>query len=157
VKLTAHLHLVPRLRMSGPLPLFFLYAFMAWDKFTIHLNTQILTLPIPVAVRSKAWVYGLSLVGIAGSNPDGAPSGLKPARACMPFSLVSVVCCHLKVSASGWSPVQRSPTKCGVSECNCKTSIMRRPLAHIGLSRQGKKIMPFFTENAVFIIRKTNR
>ena len=28
--------------------------------------------PIPVAVRSKAWVYGLSLAGIAGSNPAGS-------------------------------------------------------------------------------------
>jgi hypothetical protein len=27
--------------------------------------------PIPVAVRSKAWVYVRSLVGIAGSNPTG--------------------------------------------------------------------------------------
>ena len=25
--------------------------------------------PIPVAVRSKAWVYGLSLTGIVDSNP----------------------------------------------------------------------------------------
>ena len=30
----------------------------------------------------------------------------------------SVVCCQLEVSASGWSLVQRSPTECGVSECN---------------------------------------
>jgi len=26
-------------------------------------------MPISVAVRSKAWVYGLSLAGIVGSNP----------------------------------------------------------------------------------------
>ena len=26
-------------------------------------------LPIPVAVRSKAWVFGGSLTGIVGSNP----------------------------------------------------------------------------------------
>jgi hypothetical protein len=26
-------------------------------------------LPIPVAVRSKAWVFGRSLTGIVGSNP----------------------------------------------------------------------------------------
>jgi len=31
------------------------------------------------------------------------------------------------VSASGWSLVQRSRTKCGVSECNRKSSIMRSP------------------------------
>ena len=28
-------------------------------------------LPIPVAARSKAWFVGLSLAGIAGSNPAG--------------------------------------------------------------------------------------
>jgi hypothetical protein len=27
--------------------------------------------PIPVVTRSKAWVYGRSLTGIVGSNPDG--------------------------------------------------------------------------------------
>jgi hypothetical protein len=27
--------------------------------------------PIPVAARSKAWVFGRSLTGIAGSNPTG--------------------------------------------------------------------------------------
>jgi hypothetical protein len=26
--------------------------------------------PIPVAALSKAWIYGLSLAGIVGSNPD---------------------------------------------------------------------------------------
>jgi hypothetical protein len=48
--------------------------------------------PIPVAARSKAWVYGRSLTGIVGSNPvDG--------HGCL--SVVSVVCCQVEVSASG--------------------------------------------------------
>ena len=38
---------------------------------------------------------------------------------------MSVVCCHAEVSATGRSPVQWSPTKCGVSECDVGTSIMR--------------------------------
>ena len=42
-----------------------------------------------VAARSKAWVCGQSLAGIAGSNPAG---GMK--------SLVSVVCCRVEVSAT---------------------------------------------------------
>ena len=29
-------------------------------------------MPVPVAARSKAWVCGRSLAGIAGSNPSGA-------------------------------------------------------------------------------------
>ena len=36
-----------------------------------------------------------------------------PAVACM--SVVSVVCCHVEVSATDWSLVQRSPTDCGAS------------------------------------------
>jgi hypothetical protein len=71
---------------------------------------------IPVAVRSKAWVYGRSLAGIVGSNPAGT---------CM--SPVSVVCCQVGVSASGRSLVQRSLTKRGVSKRDRGSSIMRRP------------------------------
>jgi len=51
-------------------------------------------LPITVATRSKAWVFGCSLVGIAGSNPAGTW-----------LSLVSAVCCRVQVSASGSSLV----------------------------------------------------
>ena len=43
------------------------------------------------------------------------------------LSLVSVVCCHVEVSTSGGSFVQRSPTECGVSECDLETSKVRRP------------------------------
>jgi hypothetical protein len=35
---------------------------------------------------------------------------------------VSVVCCQVEVSATGWSLVQRSPTECGVSECDREAS-----------------------------------
>ena len=59
---------------------------------------------IPVAARSKAWFCSRSLAEIVGSNP---------ARAWM--SVVSFVCCQVEVSATGWSPVQRSSTDCGVS------------------------------------------
>jgi hypothetical protein len=40
---------------------------------------------------------------------------------------VSVVCCQVEVSASGWSLVHRRPTECGVSECDREASIMRMP------------------------------
>jgi hypothetical protein len=43
------------------------------------------------------------------------------------LSVVSVVCCQVEVSAMRWSPVQRSPTECGASECDLKTSGMMRP------------------------------
>jgi hypothetical protein len=50
------------------------------------------SLPIPVAARSKVWVYGRSLIGIVGSNPTGG-------HGCL--SLVSVVCCQVEVCATG--------------------------------------------------------
>jgi hypothetical protein len=40
---------------------------------------------------------------------------------------VIVVCCQIEVSASGRSRDQKSPTDCGVSECDLEVSIMRRP------------------------------
>jgi hypothetical protein len=43
------------------------------------------------------------------------------------LSVVSVVCCQVEVSATSWSFVQRSPTDCGVSECDRAASIMRGP------------------------------
>jgi hypothetical protein len=71
--------------------------------------------PIPVASRSKALVCGRSLVGIAGSN---SARGMN--------SLVSVVCCHVEVSATGRSLVQRSPAEWGVSECDREATTVRR-------------------------------
>jgi hypothetical protein len=41
---------------------------------------------------------------------------IPPGHGCLSF--VSVVCCQVEVSASGWSLVQGSPTECGVSECD---------------------------------------
>ena len=39
-------------------------------------------------------------------------------------SVVGVVCCQAEVFAAGLSFVQRSPTECGVSECDRKTSTL---------------------------------
>jgi len=56
------------------------------------------------------------------------------------FSCVAfIVCSQVEVSASGWSLVQRSPTECGVSECDREASLMRRPWPARGLLRHGKK------------------
>jgi len=43
------------------------------------------------------------------------------------LSLVNVVSSQVEVSALGLSLVQRSPTDCGVPECNREASIMRGP------------------------------
>ena len=51
-------------------------------------------LPMLVAARSKTWVCGCSLAGIAGSNTDGRMDVLSP---------VSVVCCQVEVTVKGRS------------------------------------------------------
>ena len=82
------------------------------------ISNDIIFMSIPKAAWSKVWVYGHLLAKIVGSNPT---------RGWMSVS-VRVVCCYKEISASaGWSLVQRSPTKCRVSECDCEASIMRRP------------------------------
>jgi hypothetical protein len=59
---------------------------------------------------------GRSLAGIGGSNPAGG----------MEVCLLWVLCVIKWRSASGWSLVQRSPTECGVSECDCEVSTVMR-------------------------------
>jgi hypothetical protein len=68
-----------------------------------------------VAALSEGWVCSRSHAGIAGSNPTAG-------HGCL--SLVNVVCCQVEVSAKGL--VQRSPTECGVSECDLETSTISR-------------------------------
>lgn len=66
-------------------------------------------------------VYGMVcrrlLAGIAGSNPAGSM---------VVFFCVYCLCCRVKVSATGRSFFQRSPSGCAVSECDLETSTMRR-------------------------------
>jgi hypothetical protein len=75
-------------------------------------------LPNPVVARSKVWVCGRSLTGIAGLNAAWTMG------VCL---LLSVLCGQVEVSASGWSLVQGSPTEFGVSDCAREASTMRRP------------------------------
>ena len=49
--------------------------------------------PIPVDARSKAWVCGSLLAGIAGSNPTEGMS------VCL--SVVNIAFCQVETSASG--------------------------------------------------------
>jgi hypothetical protein len=43
------------------------------------------------------------------------------------LSLVCVMCRQIQFPAMGWSLVQRSPTECGLSECDTAAMIPRRP------------------------------
>jgi hypothetical protein len=55
---------------------------------------------------------------------------------------VSVVCCHVEVSATGPSLVQRSPIECGVSESD--RELIEEVLAHWGLLRYGGEYMALY-------------
>ena len=69
----------------------------------LYLIALILGEPIPVAARSKAWVFGRSLPGKTDQIPPG--------HGCL--SLVTVVLSELY--ATDRSLVLRSPTDCGAS------------------------------------------
>jgi hypothetical protein len=56
------------------------------------------------------------------------------------LSVVSVVCCQVEVSASGWSLIQRSPTECVVSKkCDREASKTEAALAPKGGCRAIEK------------------
>ena len=52
-----------------------------------------------------------------------------------------MLCCHVEVSASGRSLVQRSPTEHGVSECDLETSTIKDVLDSPELSRHKKNMI----------------
>jgi hypothetical protein len=83
---------------------------------------------MPVASQPEVWVCDRTLAGIAGPNPAK-----------------SVMCCQVEISASGRSFVQRDPTLCGVSECDCEVSIMRKLWSTGGCSAMGKSYVCLFT------------
>jgi hypothetical protein len=82
--------------------------------------------PIPVAVRSKAWVCGLLLVGC----------GFESRRRHGCLSAVNVVSCQVEVSETNRPLVQRSRNECGASLCVIRNLVNVGALAHWGLSRQ---------------------
>ena len=57
------------------------------------------------------------------------------------LSFVGVVCGLAEVSATGWSLIQRNPTKFGVSECDHEASTMKRPWPTRGCHAMGKKTL----------------
>jgi hypothetical protein len=54
------------------------------------------------------WVFGFLYAGISSLNPAGG----------VDVCLASAVFCQVEVSATSWSPVQKSPTECELSECD---------------------------------------
>jgi len=88
-----------------------------FERYIIATEYEILKwcLPIPVAVRSKAWICCLSFAEIAGSNPAWR----------MDVCLLWVLCI-VRVLCLGRSLVHRSPNNCGVSRCVLEMSKKRR-------------------------------
>jgi hypothetical protein len=74
------------------------------------------------------------------------------------------VCFQIEISATGRSLVQRSPTECGLSNCDLESSTMRRPWPTRALEPRKKWRRHYLTNNAQyltyvyftrFIIRRT--
>jgi hypothetical protein len=91
-----------------------------------------------VALRSKAWACGHSLVRI------------------LPSVRLSVFCdcCVLRVevSAMGRSLVQRGSTECGVSEYDDGASTTRMPCATRGLSISDKNLLlPYIFQRVTYV------
>jgi hypothetical protein len=79
-----------------------------WKVAQLYLNI----LSIHADPRGRA-VYGVGLRTLACWD-YGFES--RWGHSCL--SLVSILCCQVEVSATGRSLVRRSPTECGVSECD---------------------------------------
>jgi hypothetical protein len=105
-----------------------------------------------VAARSKAWVYGRSIAGNAGSNPTGAWMSVSP---------VSVVRRHVKVSATGRSLVLGSPTECVcvsliMIRCNNNTLHLQRISRKVRLRKKERKKGKKKKEILFYIHRSVN-
>ena len=93
---------------------------MFWPKFNSVINVFVGI--IFTGSRSQRW-RGLRR-GSAATPLLVLRVRIPRGHGCLP--LVSVVCCQVEVAVTGRSIVQRSPTKCGVSEFDRETS-QRRP------------------------------
>ena len=69
----------------------------------------------------------------------GKITGFEYRRGNRCLSVMIVVCYTAEVYATSRSLIQRSPTKCGVPECDREASIMRRPWTTRGFCETGEK------------------
>jgi hypothetical protein len=82
--------------------------------------------PLPFIYLNNVQCRSQRPHGLRRGSTDARLLGFDSRRGHGYKSLVSVVCCHVEVSAYGRSLVQRSPTDTDVSECDRRTSTMRR-------------------------------
>jgi len=102
--------------------LIFLTVYRSDTALILNFNDRVFW-PIRLTARSKAWVYGRSLAGIAGSNPAGAW-----------MSVLRVFCVWSgRGFCVGLVIRPRGSIKCGVSKCDREASIIRMPWARASL------------------------
>lgn len=104
-----------------------MYTYCARDTYThsyvlsCSITTGWITQIVEFLFFLSQWLRGLrgesKAARFLGSNPTGGIN----------VFLLRVLCIvQVKSSASGWSVVQRSPVKCGVSQCDLGTTRVRR-------------------------------
>ena len=72
------------------------------------------------------------------------------------FSLLGVVWCQVEVTASVWSHIRKILSECGVSECDLKTSRMRRLRLTRAIELQTNSLLPFPNFWTCSVITKKN-
>jgi len=77
-------------------------------------------------VRKSADPSGCAVQGVGLRPLPCWDRGFKSRRGHGCLSVVSIACCQVEFSAMGRLLVQRSPTECGVSECDVEASEIRR-------------------------------
>jgi hypothetical protein len=103
----------------------------AFSSATVHMALSV----------EKAATLHLSKVEGEGLRPIACSKcGFEYRRRRRCLSLVNAVCCQVEVSATGLSPVQRSPTDCGVSLCVIsKPQLRGGPGTRSAVKPRGKK------------------
>ena len=124
-----------------------------WSQTMIKLQRRASTLRLASggiyqALRHLAGPSGRAVSGVGLRSFARWDCGFESHRAHGCLSIVSVMCCKVEVSATGWSLVQRSPTDCAASLCDLETSWMRRPWS-TGAVAPKKKIIIIRQQSAL--------
>jgi hypothetical protein len=112
----------------------FVYKFRHTPAFLIRLSPLTQSVIRSIGYLSAVWGVGLRPFACWDCGFE-----FRWGHGCL--SLVSVMCWHIEVFLKGWSLVQRIPTECGVSECDCEASILRRRWPTRGCCTIGKIIV----------------
>ena len=104
-----------------------------WQRYivTYRQTQQVKQIQCTISFLAHPSVRAVYGVGLRPLTSWGC--GFESRRGNVCLSLVSVVCCQIQDSASGWSLVQRRPYDCGMSGCDREASIMRKPWSTRGL------------------------